>query len=371
MIRSDLKFAVASDIHLGHKTVSADFIIENLERAFPDNAETAALDIIFLAGDVFDKLLNMANPAWPDVLLWASRFLKLCKKHNILLRVLEGTPSHDWRQSNIFPVMNKATDAGADLKYVKTLSIEHIEQYGITVLYVPDEWENDTEKTLAQVRELLKAQGLDKVDFAIMHGQFEFQLPPHVAAQKHDSQAYLSLVRELICIGHVHEYSTFDRIIAQGSFDRLNHGTEIAKGHVRVSYTNGERSVTFVENHGAKRFDTLDCMGLSLAETLTKINEHAATLPKGSHIRIEADKGSPIFSHMTILDGHHPFIRFSKLVRGEVGKKSAIAESFKDDYVPMRIDSDNVVALLTERMQKRGLPPEVLRASAAILKESV
>lgn len=55
MIFSSLKIASISDVHLGNPRNEAQFIIDNLYRAFPRNADTASLDVLVIAGDFYDR----------------------------------------------------------------------------------------------------------------------------------------------------------------------------------------------------------------------------------------------------------------------------------------------------------------------------
>ena len=54
--------ACISDIHLGHRRTPTRLIVDNLYRAFPDSAETRALDVICIVGDLFDRLLTAPDP---------------------------------------------------------------------------------------------------------------------------------------------------------------------------------------------------------------------------------------------------------------------------------------------------------------------
>jgi hypothetical protein len=363
--------AVVSDIHLGHRRNGTRGIVINLRDAFPDNAQTGELDIIWLAGDVFDDLLQLSDEDLADIDFWIADFLRICKKWNISVRVLEGTPSHDWKQSQRFVTMNEAAQIGADLKYVTTLSIEYIEHLGINVLYVPDEWELTTEKTLGQVHELLRAKGLDKVDYAIMHGQFAHQLPDHVKAQSHDSEAYLSIVKELIFIGHVHTYSRYKRILAQGSFDRLAHGEEAPKGHLRFfKQTNGDMQVQFHENFNAMRFITIKCLGMDLEQTLEEVDKVVLTLPDESFVRVESESTNPIFANMDLLIRNYPFIQFSKLSREDAESEKALIED-QTLFVPITITRDNIVPLLMERLASNGATDALFSRSERILQRII
>ena len=94
--------------------------------------------------------------------------------------------------------------------------------------------------------------GLTKVDYAVMHGQFDYQLPKHITGMpRHDSQKYLDIVKHYIFIGHIHTHSVYDRIIAQGSFDRLTHGQEEPKGYV-VSIVDDEEKISSLRNTYAR-----------------------------------------------------------------------------------------------------------------------
>lgn len=366
-----LKLAVFSDIHLGHKRTSTAEIIHNLKKALPDDSETAELDLIVLAGDVFDGLLTLPQDEVGDIDAWIAHLLRLCKKHDICLRVLEGTPSHDWKQSERFVTINEVGEIHADLKYVKELSIEYLEKHDLQLLYVPDELPGGPEKTLERVRDLLKAKAIDKVDFAFMHGQFEYQLPEHVKAPKHSSADYLCLVKQLVFIGHVHVHSRYDRIIAQGSFDRLSHGEEGPKGHVRATVrSGGDIDVVFVENTLAKTYRTINCTGLDLDQTLELADRIAAPLPAGSHVRIQGDPDNPVFSSMETLVRMYPLLVWSKKVN-EIESQPTIDEVLEETYTPITLTKDNLESVLLERMASAGVDGIVLQSAGIILSETL
>lgn len=367
---SNLKLAVVSDIHLGHPRNPTSRIIRNLREAFPDNAETAELDIIVMAGDVFDGLLQLPDDEVTDIKAWIAHVLRVCKKHDITLYVLEGTPSHDWKQSKLFQSLNEVTGIGADLKYVKSLSIEYEERHDLWLLFVPDEWTNSTETTLSQVHDLLRAKGLTQVDYAFMHGQFEYQLPAVVKAQKHSSEEYLKIVKHLIFIGHVHIHSRFERIIAQGSFDRLSHGEEGPKGHVRAYRRGPDHDVVFVENEKALRFVTVKCEAMTLEDTLAEIAKQVEGLPEDSFVRVKGSWDNPIFTSMDTLIRKWPWFTWDKQPVDD--GEAEVAETLVDDeisYVPITITRDNVGSLLTDRLINAGASSDILAMSQEIMLE--
>lgn len=370
----NLNIAVLSDLHLGHRRNKALDIIANLNKAFPDNEDTAQLDIIFLAGDVFDRLLEYPDESVVDINIWIFNLLQICSKHDILLRVLEGTPSHDRFQSEAFNTIKHISNLKVDLKYIKTLSIEYIEKFDIQVGYIPDEWEITTEKTLEQFKDLLQSKNLSQVDFLIMHGNFEFQMPAHLnKIPKHDSNEYLKLVKHYIFIGHIHNFSFNKRIIAQGSFDRLAHGEEEAKGHVRATITeNGEREFFFIENKDAKVYKTFKCYFLDLEQTLKHLEELIKDLPANANVRIEAESEHIIFSNMNHLILLYPTITWSKLPKNDINIEEEIYyEEEEEDYIPITINKDNVISLLMFRITSLNLEANIVSKSEQLLKEIV
>lgn len=362
------KFAVISDIHLGSRRNTAEEIITNLNREFDDNPYFAELDLLILAGDIFDTFLSSIDIL--PIAVWESRLIRLCKKHDVVLRILKGTPSHDGEQCISFEYVNeKITDLNADVKYIKDLSIWYEEKFDMNFLFVPDEWSVTSEKTLSEVRELLKDRGLEKVDYAIMHGNFEYQLPSFVKAPKHDSQAYLAIVKHLIFIGHVHTYSNFERIYAQGSFDRLSHGQEEPKGYLRVyRHEDDFHEVQFIENKAAKKFITIDCKDEGLSKTLSLIESKVENLPEGSYVRVKANESNPILTSLDELLKKYPRFIWSKdTIAPEQDKGEEIEE--QELFTPIEITRENISQLLSDRILNKKIESSIYDRTQYYIKE--
>ncbi|QTH80353.1 putative nuclease SbcCD, subunit D [Pseudomonas phage pPa_SNUABM_DT01] len=357
--RSDLVMAFISDIHLAHPRTSTYHIIQNLRKAFPDDEATGKLDILFFAGDVFDRLMNLPQDEVDAIQEWIGDVLRICAKRNILVRVLEGTPSHDWRQSKQFVNVNNTLDKPANLKYVDTLSVEVISELNnLSVLYVPDEWNADASVTLQQAKELLSIHGMEQVDVACMHGSFDYQLPIE-SVKNHNSEAYLAMVRHFIGIGHVHIRS--DRsmpayksiILAQGSFDRLSHGEEAAKGHYRACISSVGNYHWFVENTGARIYKTLDCREMSVDETIEML-EHYEEYPDESCFRLVIKRNSTVQHGMRDLRKRFPQFKLTTQMddlkaQEEVNLVQPQVKAVK----PISITPTNIVHLVSERLKRR------------------
>lgn len=366
-----LNIAEFSDVHLGHGRTPNEWIIAGLQNAFPDNPETGDLDLIIIAGDTFDQLITLPDNVVSEITIWVIEFLKLCKKYDICLRILEGTPSHDRKQSYVFEHQNSLHSIGADVRWVKQLEVERLERFNTSILYIPDEWNIDNLETYQQAVQAITAAGLTYVDFAVMHGAFEHQYPPHLKLPTHDSSLYLNIVTQYIFIGHVHYHSVFDRIIAAGSFDRLAFGEEQPKGHVRIK-VRGKGPATdefrFIENTRAKLYTTVDVTGQDLEGVLALLNGLSA-YPSGSGIRLQCSKGDvaafaikelrSTYPHWT-LELKHP--------------KLATAPSMSDPLAPKRqfssvtLAKDNVKRLLDQRLAATtDLTPEQITETLSLL----
>lgn len=373
MIFSSLKIASISDVHLGNPRNEAQFIIDNLYRAFPRNADTASLDVLVIAGDFYDRLLTLPQEESHQIDKVIIYLLRLCKDYDIELWIVRGTNSHDRDQTLRFVLLNELYSIGANLVYRDYLDIVWMPKFGINVLFVPDEWNgNDPDKTLEQVYQEMKIREISKVDFAVMHGQFEYQLPPVVKAPKHNSQAYLAIVKYLIFIGHVHIFTTNERIIAQGSFDRIAHNEEGPKGHVRaIVRAEDDFEIEFVENTGARIFKTVNCYDYDLKTCEELILEAARQIPEYSFLRVRADKGNPILQAEKHYTDNNPLLHwaFEPNKDSEKAIQKQIELQKAEIYTPILITHENIVDLVEDKLAARGVSQDVFQRAMIRLKE--
>lgn len=295
MIQDHISYLTISDIHLGNKRNKTYDICKNIDRFFDNYTNKSIftnLDIIFIGGDLFDKLLEFNSDDVYESISLLYRLMSFCSRNNIKLRILEGTPSHDWKQSKIANILNINTFEKLDYKYIDSLSIEYIKDLDISVLYVPDEWTDSAAKTYEQVKVLLKNNSLNQVDLCMMHGLFNYQLkdmPNNII--KHDEDNYLSITKYYINIGHIHTFSFHDRILAQGSLDRIGHNEEEPKGGIVCNiFKNGEMNFNFIENKNAKIFKTIEFKNNDLEKNKKKLKKLLIGLPLDSYVRIKAKK---------------------------------------------------------------------------------
>lgn len=374
MNKQIIKYLVISDIHLGHNINKTEYIVNNLRNFIFKNKKFKNLDIIFIAGDIFDRLLN---PSSNDMILscvWLTELVKFCKERKIKLRILEGTPSHDWKQAKLISNIIEKLNIEIDYRYIDTLFIEDMNDLGLSILYVPDEYKHKATDTFKDVKKLMKSLGKEMVDIAIMHGQFSYQLPIKLESS-HNEEDYSSITRYYINIGHIHTHSVRDFIIAQGSFDRLTHGEEEDKGGVLVTLEKIFDKVgfkyEFIPNHGAMIFKTVDYKDSDIEYILKDISSICKKLPIPSNLRILTKKHSELSKNLSTIKSLYPGIniKIENKEKEKVEKLNLLENKIVDES--FTITKENIKELLDEEMKIRGYTKEQIAIYDEIIREVI
>lgn len=364
MTRSEgiITFLSVSDIHLGNIRTPTNFILDNLEQEL-FCAKIAALDLLIIAGDLFDRQLEYNHPSSGRILLFVDQILNECSTHNVKLRILEGTPSHDNKQNKIFDDLYATDNYTCDMKYVDTLSVEHIEQWGIKVLYVPDKIRPTCQLVYDDTIKMFESLGITEVDLAIIHGTFSHQLPI-VIKESYDPLQWLKLVKHWILLGHVHIHSIFNRIVASGSFDRLAQGEEGPKGYLMGSINLKDTSkdeIYFIENTRAKKYITIDCTYLTLEDSLSKLRFIIENTPNESYIRIKAKPDNPIVANITEVKKFNLSNIYSILTEDESEQElNEVIDDELDNWVAININKDNICDIILKRLSIKNTSGDIL-----------
>jgi len=245
----EFRGVVLSDIHLGNNRNKTRDIVKNMTLELARHTD---VDIIVIAGDLYDRILSLGSDEAIVSISFMTWLADHCSTHSIVLRLLEGTPSHDFGQGAVFQELLSENPL-LDFRYISDIEVEILPDSGISILYVPDEARHTVEEAMVDIH---KARNGEDVDIAIMHGQFHYQLPFELASSYNEDE--FDFVRYFIFIGHVHNHNPKGKIIPQGSFDRLSHGEDSPKGYVRFRINpNTGGSYQFIENKRAKKFDTI------------------------------------------------------------------------------------------------------------------
>lgn len=331
------------DIYFDHYTAKSSF---------------TELDYIFIAGDLFDLGMDGVDGEFHIIQLWIARLFKFCEVYKIKLRFLKGTPSHDKDQMQMAVTLEKVLEVELDFKYIDTLHIEFVEEDNLYILYVPDEYHPDSEQTFRQVLELMSGLGIAKVDIAIMHGFFGYQLPELASSSlKHNERQYLDIVKHYISIGHVHNFSVYERIIAQGSFGRISHGEEMPKGGVVLSINpDGKDSYQFIENIHAKTFKTISVRFKDVERVMEQLDRELSALEADSHVRLLMSKDHTLYSNLDLIKTRFPMANFTRKDSSATKKSNHLTEldiSIEVLYTPIDINKSNIITLLNEQINDK------------------
>jgi len=297
-------YVVISDIHLFHRRTPTQHIVDALWLWIAEHeAKIKKCKYFFIAGDIFDRFIPSH---YPDISIANRFFYKFgvwLASNDITLIVLEGTDTHDRRQfASVMPVL---AGTKVNVKYYDTVCVDVLD--GMSVLFIPDNWNRDVNVTVADAKLALTNSGLRRVDIAVMHGSFEYQLP----MLKHGNfpQAEIEdLVEHRIHIGHVHKPSHNNKVFAQGSFDRVSHGEEHGKGGEAFIKNKKYR----LENKYAYPYVTLPISATDPLKFKEQIRLAVEAMNYMGWLRIHADRTHPIFEHFPEVTGMYPTVRFER-----------------------------------------------------------
>ncbi len=371
-----LSAGCVSDIHLGHKKTRTADIISNLDTYLTNDKVFKSLDVLFLAGDVFDDVVSLSRRESNIITSWIYRTILLSIKHKVAIRVLEGTPSHDRAQSKHFETkvadIFESSGVLADVKYIDTLSVEQLKigDKSYYILYVPDEL-GPAQQTLERVDELLLSRDLSRFDIAVMHGTFDFQNPiiaHHTGT--HRSQEYLNRCK-LVFIGHEHNPKSLEHIHAQGSFDRLEHGQEHPKGYLKAKiYPDGHYEMQSVHNKGAIIYKTIICRSDDIENEYRKVEKAAFGLVDGSHVCIQTTKQSPMAHCLPIFENKYPLLHWKVNLKDD--SKAApieIGVTLSQDYTPIVINEYTLLDLVMQQASYMDLSADSINNIILEVKE--
>jgi DNA repair exonuclease SbcCD nuclease subunit len=342
---------------------SAYNIILNLDTFFHKyKKEILDCDMIIISGDIFDRLLS---PNSKDAIItysWLARLAKFCEIHNIKLRILEGTPSHDWKQVKLLDEILKTIDIkNLDYKYFSELDIEYIEDLDLHILYIPDEWKDSAEKVYEDVKRKIKEHKLEKVDVVVMHGAFRYQIPNIESPHFHKEEDYIKITNYTINCGHVHNHSQFEKILVPGSFDRLTHADEnIKKGGLLVTLHNGSFSYKFLENTNALVFKTIDVTNKTMDEIIKILSKYSKQYGK-AHIRLlNKNANNSLVLQVNELNSKFPNLKITitnKNINNE--HKDKLLELKTNNNKVVKLDKENLMSLVEDKLNKLELDNEV------------
>lgn len=252
------KGILTTDQHCLHPHTPTRHILANMDTFYYKENNLAEIDLSLMCGDFFHDLAPANDVNMLLCQRWIKKYLQLCHDNKVHTRILEGTSSHDWGQPELFDIL-KPKDTPY-IKYVDTLSIEFIPELDISMMYVPDNFGHmSTELIYEQAVKLLANNNLTQVDIIMLHGGFDYQLPPIANKNNslYDSIKWSKLAKKVIFSGHIHKPSEKLNIKCAGSFDRTAFGEMHPKGAYKFEFNKDHFEATFWENRNAQVYDKI------------------------------------------------------------------------------------------------------------------
>lgn len=343
-------FYVSSDHHLGSIRTNTSKVASSMLDSICRNPDISKCKAIVLTGDLFDRTMELSDLAVSTVIELMTEVGRTCIRYGIELYLLAGTPSHDMGQPNVIATLYKEM-FGDKLKfhYGDTLKIVRDTILG-DVLFVPDEYRPNPDDTWLEVKKLLAEHGIDKVDYAFMHGFFGFQIPKEYGVPYHKEERYRSIVRRSIFIGHDHIFKSYYNINVPGSIERHRHGEEGPKGWLMVHQKPKKDEVMFVENLSAKIYKTLDFTDKELKDVESGLKEVVETLPNDSHIRLKGKSTDPVALSYRELIKPYPTINFEAKFEREKIKAEKVVGTVESRATSVEITKTNLKELTISRI---------------------
>lgn len=358
------RFSVISDVHLAHRRTPTSYIINNLNRYVTNAKFMAGIDCLFISGDLFDDIVTLAARDVELINEWMVRTLKLSVSTKTPIRVLEGTPSHDWEQSRHFIEFNNHNQIGADIQYIDDLSIVEDESLGMVIGYVPDECRENCDQITEEWSEMMATRGYDQVDLLIMHGMFGFQIPKAAAksVSTFNEDVWSKWSRYGIYIGHDHRFKTHYNIVIPSSFDRLAHGEEERKGFLVTDVCNGHVQVYHVENLHATKYVTVNGKGKTDVALITEVDEALDHFGDLGHefltgrVRIQYPAEYDIGDALKRWRSQYPTV----VIESErITEMSALISEYGDSFClrgeTINIAEDNIFGLITREIGEENI----------------
>jgi len=288
------KTVAISDLHIGKS--NSPKLVDDVISHFNINVEEfSTATYLVIGGDFFDKLLNMASTMLREAIRLFRFLEEYSCKWNITILWVEGTQSHDYGQvGTLLDIIPK----NGSIRYYDTIDIFIDEKRGISTLFIPDNM-GTADSIWDMTISCLNRYGLKKVDQAVMHGVFDFQLPE--AHDEYnvrlDSSKFLDIVEDYIYIGHHHTRNVKGRIIPTGSFGRYKFGEEEPKGSTITIVNGSTKVIVFIENINADIF-----MDVKSSLSNEEITEKISKYPDNSSFRFFYNNEDDKYRISTLFD---------------------------------------------------------------------
>ena len=249
-----IKTVLTADWHFGHRRVPTYDIVSDIRKFFLPELD-GTVDLLVIAGDIFDCRISFNDNSASLIIDLFVDIFTLCYEHSIIIRIVRGTYSHDILQNAVIDKLYKKMGIPVDYRLVNNMSVELMDKLGISLLYMPDNLPYNTKnEALETAKMMLTANDLKRVDYVVIHGEFEHMNYGHINNNAYSVADFNTICNGLILAGHIHKPHRHKNVIYAGSITRLAHNEEEAKGFWVIN----DAKSRFIENKAATKFITVD-----------------------------------------------------------------------------------------------------------------
>ena len=311
---------VISDIHMGKG--DSKKLWNELQEEFVKTIDES-LDLLVIAGDLFDRVLKMNEPASKYVFGLVDQLINYSKLYDFKIRLLKGTKSHDFNQLDHFTKYDTGDDR---FMVINSVCVEELD--GLDILYIPEEYVEDPD---IYYKDFFDCG--DIYDLIFFHGTMDFAgYTSHLSSNRNIKQSptfksskIASLSYGPIVGGHIHIRDNYkNKIYYTGSFSRTCFGEPEKKGFISYTYDTNLKTfdLEYINNKLAPEYMTINLSDLegSLEEKLSQIE---ALKEAYDNIRIDIKEKDK--------KGNETIINAIKEITGDSVKLN-VSNSFEESY---------------------------------------
>ena len=111
------KWLWISDSHFGVSSVPVGAITDSVTNVY-ESGKRRGIQAVVIGGDTTDRPLELINDYSIEFIEFGAKFLKDAGENGITIIVIEGTPSHDWKQARLFESLKRTLNNLACLHIV-------------------------------------------------------------------------------------------------------------------------------------------------------------------------------------------------------------------------------------------------------------
>ncbi len=265
-----MKFIVVSDLHLGSRKTPTESTIKGLKKCIFNLQALKDIDAVFFTGDFTDRELSYSSTEAMLITEFEAYMLRIADDTNTALRILEGTPYHEWGQVEHLIRIKNGLGLSTDVEYYTGFQIVTDPTLDLVIGYVCDEYSTSYVDAEKIVEEKLITLGV-KPDLFFLHGFFGFQVPK-LDIKTYDENKWKNWAYA-IYIGHDHTNKSKGIITIPGSFNRTSHGEEGPKGYLVVEKVGNRYKTEFKINPYATKYITLEFNDTSDVDVYTYVTD--------------------------------------------------------------------------------------------------